>query len=140
MQLQALKEMNASLAATNLTLESKMAQVIRQLESSVITNQRLLAECVSLKKRHEESESQLIEIGRGQDRSQRWIKSYEHLIEDYERCIDQLGLENLLNKKGPVKDQNVHGLLSTRLEFLLKQMLGRVSLATIQQHELLKVS
>ncbi len=85
MQLHALKEMNASLAATNLTFESKIAQVTGKLESSVVTNQRLLAECVSLKKRNEETESQLIELGRGHDRSQRWIKSYEHLIEDYER-------------------------------------------------------
>ena len=77
--------MNSTLSTTNISLETKITHLIGKLESTTITNQRLLAECISLKKRYEDSENKLIELERDQDRSNRWLKAHNYLIADYEK-------------------------------------------------------
>ena len=77
--------MNSSLITANATLETKLTEVTGKLESSVITNQKLVAECISIKKRYDESEKHLIDVSRSQDRTGRWVNSHKIMIEDYER-------------------------------------------------------
>jgi hypothetical protein len=77
--------MNASLSSQNLTLEGSLSDLVGKYETSIQTNKRLLSECDFLKKRHEDSESQLLESNRELERSRRWIRANEHIITDYEK-------------------------------------------------------
>ena len=86
-QIKALKEMNASLSTQNLTLGGSLNDLVGKYETSIQTNKRLLDECDFLKKRHEDSESQLLELNRELERARRWIRSNEHIINDYEKFV-----------------------------------------------------
>ena len=82
--------MNGTLSAQNASLEAKLGQFAGKLQGSVITNQRLLQECISFKKRYEDSENKLIEMSRDHERHQRWMNSHQHIIKDYEKYVGSL--------------------------------------------------
>ena len=104
-------------------MATQLSYLLDKFDEGSKLNQRLVDDCNCLKTKYENSEIKCQSLLQDHERAVRWITSKKDLVEDYELCIDNLGLNNVLESYC-MNPAQWKGLLSSKFIFLSNEIKG----------------
>lgn len=105
----------------NTFMASQLLVLIAKFEQGAELNTELMKECDKLKRKVGMSETKFQNLLQDYERAVRWISVRKDSIKDYENCIHNLGLANILELSSFDQCGNI---LSTKIALMMKEVVG----------------
>ena len=121
---------------SNATFETKLSETLDRLQVVTTRNKDLSAKCLAHEKKLGDLSDKVYDEQKEKERLTKWKKEFAGIVEDWEACVQGLGLTQLLGDNCLVGDKtHFFGVLQTHIKRVQKQLSGTPILISFKRFE-----